>query len=260
MGRVLPPRAWLGLLLCALCAIGLAAAAIAWGRTDGQLKAVPPPHSIHVADHGEADGHPSRPAGPRGTVSLAFAGDVHFQLHLAALLDHPHGALGAITRTLAAADLTMVNLESSITDGGTPEAKEREVASQRYYYRTSPAALDFLAAAGVDVVTMANNHAADYGPIGLKDTLAAIRTSPIPVIGIGRDRQAAFAPYTVSIRGTDFAFLAADASTRESSSSVWAAAPATPGVAAAREGRPRALLAAVRAASRQDDLVVVYLH
>jgi poly-gamma-glutamate synthesis protein (capsule biosynthesis protein) len=107
---------------------------------------------------------------------------------------------------------------------------------------------------------MANNHAADYGPIGLKDTLAAIRTSPIPVIGIGRDSQAAFAPYRVSLRGTDFAFLAADGSKRESSSSVWAATPATPGVAAAHAGKPPALLAAVRAASRQDDVVVVYLH
>ena len=196
----------------------------------------------------------------RATVTLAFAGDMHFQLHLAALLDHPRGALGPIARTLADADLTMVNLESAITDRGTPEAKELEVPGQRYYFRTSPAALDVLAAAGVDVVTMANNHGADYGPIGLEDTLAAIRTSPIPVVGIGRDRRAAFTPYRVSVRGTDFAFLGADASMREGASSVWAAGPTTPGIAAAHADRPRALLAAVRAASRQADVVVVYLH
>jgi poly-gamma-glutamate capsule biosynthesis protein CapA/YwtB (metallophosphatase superfamily) len=129
--------------------------------------------------------------GPQGTVTLAFAGDVHFQLHLAALLDHPSGALGPITQTLKAADVTMVNLESAITDRGTPEAKELEVASQRYYYRTSPAALGVLAAAGIDLVTMANNHGADYGPVGVADTLASIRTSPIPVVGIGRNRRTA---------------------------------------------------------------------
>lgn len=185
---------------------------------------------------------------------------MHFQLHLAALLDHPRGALGPIARTLAAADLSMVNLESAITDRGTPNAKELEAAGQRYYYRTSPAALEVLVAAGIDVVTIANNHGADYGPIGLKDTLAAIRTSPIPVIGIGRDRQAAFAPYRVSIRGTDFAFFGADASQHESASSVWEAGPTTPGIAAAHAARPRALIAAVRAASRQVDVVVVYLH
>jgi hypothetical protein len=261
MSHALPHRARVG-LVAALCAAGLAAATIAWGRADDRLTVVLPPQVDPVADD-PTDGHPSRPsrpAGPRGTVTLAFAGDMHFQLHLAALLDHPRGALGPITRTLKSADLTMVNLESAITDRGTLEAKELEVASQRYYYRTSPAALEVLAAAGIDVVTMANNHGADYGPIGLKDSLAAIRTSPIPVIGIGRDRRAAFAPYRVSIRGTDFAFFGADASQRESASSVWEAGPTTPGIAAAHAARPRALIAAVRAASRQVDVVVVYLH
>jgi poly-gamma-glutamate capsule biosynthesis protein CapA/YwtB (metallophosphatase superfamily) len=198
--------------------------------------------------------------GPRGAVTLAFAGDTHFELHLAALLDRPRGALGPITRTLADADLTMVNLESAITERGTPEAKELEDPSQRFHFRTSPAALDALAAAGVDVVTMANNHGADYGPVGLRDTLRAIRNGPIPVVGIGRNRDEALAPYRVSIRGTDITFFAADASFREGASSVWAAEPTTPGVAAAHASRPRALLAAVRAASLRNDVVVVYLH
>ena len=197
---------------------------------------------------------------PTGVVTLAFAGDVHFQLHLAGLLDGPVDALGSITGTLADADLTMVNLESAITERGIPEPKERENPEDRYWYRTSPAALDLLAAAGVDVVTLANNHGADYGPIGVADTLASIRSSPIPVIGIGRDRKAAFTPYRVSVRGTDFAFFAADRTPREGTSPVWAAAESTPGIAAARAARPRVLLAAVRAASARDDVVVVYLH
>jgi hypothetical protein len=240
-------------LLAVSLAVGLT---VAHGDPARHGTEVTPPSDLSGIDEDTT----AEPVRARGTVTLAFAGDVHFQLHLAALLDHPRGALGPITQTLKAADLTMVNLESSITDRGTPEAKELEVAGQRYYYRTSPAALDVLAAAGVDVVTMANNHGADYGPTGLKDTLAAIRTSPIPVIGIGRDQQAAFTPYRVSIRGTRIAFLAADASKREGTSNVWAAGPATPGIAAARDGKPRALLAAVRAASRQVDVVVVYLH
>ena len=60
----------------------------------------------------------------------------------------PQRALGPITRTLADADLTMVNLESAITERGTPEAKELEDAAERFHFRTSPAALDVLAAAG----------------------------------------------------------------------------------------------------------------
>jgi poly-gamma-glutamate synthesis protein (capsule biosynthesis protein) len=80
------------------------------------------------------------------------------------------------------------------------------------------------------------------------------------VVGVGRDRKAAFAPYRVSIRGTDLTFFGADASFREGASSVWAAGPTNPGLAAAHAARPRVLLAAVRAAARRDDVVVVYLH
>jgi poly-gamma-glutamate synthesis protein (capsule biosynthesis protein) len=194
-------------------------------------------------------------------VTLAFAGDVHFELNLAALLDRrPRGALGPIALTLADADITMVNLESAITERGTPEAKELEDPGQRYHFRTSPAALDVLAAAGVDVVTVANNHGADYGPVGLQDTLRVKRTSPVPVVGIGANRRAAFTPYRVALRGSTFAFFGADGSFREGASSVWAAGVSNPGIAAAHTDRPGALLSAVRAASRRGDVVVVYLH
>lgn len=242
----------------------LAGAALLLGACRGTPQTVtishPEPTPVPTPQaHGPLES-PTKPTGPRGTVTLAFAGDMHFEAHLAALLEHPHDALGPITRTLGDADLTMVNLESAITERGTPEAKELEIPDRRFYYRTPPAALDVLDAAGIDVVTMANNHGADYGPVGLRDTLAAIRTGPVPVVGIGRDRRAAFAPYRVSVRGTELAFLAADASPREGSSSVWAAGPRTPGIAAARADRPRALLDAVRAATRQVDVVVVYLH
>ena len=63
--------------------------------------------------------------------------------------------------------------------------------------------------AGIDAVTMANNHAADYGPVGLSDTLKAIPNSPIPVVGIGADEQSAYAPHYLDVRGTRIALLAA---------------------------------------------------
>ena len=132
-----------------------------------------------VSDTDEDD--PFAPARAQGTVTLAFAGDTHFQLHLAALLDHPRGALGPIAGTLGEADLTMVNLESAITERGTREAKDsRSPASATI--TAPPRALDLLAAAGVDVVTVANNHGADYGPVGLVDTLRRSH-SPIPWSG-----------------------------------------------------------------------------
>jgi poly-gamma-glutamate synthesis protein (capsule biosynthesis protein) len=193
-------------------------------------------------------------------VTLAFAGDTHFQLNLAPLLDHPRGALGPIEDVLGDADLTMLNLESALTQGGSWDPKELEAPSDRFWYRAPPRALDLLAGAGVDVVTVANNHGADYGPEGLADTLRAAERSPIPVIGVGRDRAAAFTPYRVTVGHTRIAFLAADASTREGRSPIWEAGPRSPGIAAARGSRTHALLRAVRTAAAHDEVVVVYLH
>ena len=199
------------------------------------------------------------PPPPPRVVTLAFAGDMHFQLHLAALLDDPRG-LGPVRAALASADVAMVNLESAVTERGTLDPKDLETPGDRYWYRAPATALRFLADAGVDVVTVANNHGADYGPEGLRDTVRAAHDSPVAVIGVGADREHAFAGHRVTVHGTELAFLAADASPLESTSGVWSAGRRTPGLAAAHDARPRALLAAVREADRAVDVVVVYLH
>src|SRR3954470_6167334 len=212
-----------------------------------------------AADHTPAQVGPAAPREHHHAVTLAFAGDVHFQLNAAALLDDPRG-LGPISRALGDADVTMVNLESAITEGGDWDPKVLEKPAKRFWFRAPARALDVLADAGVDVVTVANNHGADLGAVGLHDTLLAARDAPLAVVGAGQDRAHAFAPYRVRVHGTDLAFLAADASTLESTSSTWTAGRRTPGLAAAREPRPRVLLRAVRRAKRDADVVVVYLH
>ena len=235
----------------ALLAVTTPTACSTPGGTSGAER---PPTTIGSTTR--ADGPVGRPK----VVTLAFAGDMHFELYLDALLNDGSQGLGPMRRSLAGADVAMVNLESAITERGTPDPKRLETSDDRYWFRASPAALTFLADAGVDVVTMANNHAADYGPVGLADTLRAAARAPVAVVGVGRDRAAAFAPYRVTVHATDLAFLAADASPREGSSTVWAAGPRSPGVAAAREPVPGDLLAAVRRASQEADVVVVYLH
>lgn len=193
-------------------------------------------------------------------ITLAFAGDAHFEFHLTDLFEDPGAGLGPINRVLSDADVTVVNLETAITTRGTPEPKELEVPSNRYHFRTAPAALDVLAAAGVDAVSMANNHAADYGPLGMQDTLRAKAESPIAVLGVGRNRREAFAPYRVTVRGTEIAVVAADASPREGASTLWGATDDEPGTAAARGPRPEVLLEQVRRLARTADVVVVYMH
>ena len=64
----------------------------------------------------------------------------------------------------------MLNLETPITRRGARDPKELEDAGNRFHFRTSARALDVLADAGVDVVSVANNHVGDYGPVGMADT------------------------------------------------------------------------------------------
>ncbi len=188
---------------------------------------------------------------PASDVTLAFAGDVHFAGRVRPRLrSHPRDVLGPIGAVLARADIAMINLESAVTDGGTPEPKE-------FHFRAPPAALTALAAAGVDVVTMANNHGVDYGPAGLADTLAAARTPLVSVIGIGADAAQAYAPYLTNVRGTRVAILAAS-QVSDRTAAVWAAGQTSPGIATAFA--IDRLLAAVQAARARADLVVVYLH
>ncbi|HEY5879342.1 MAG TPA: CapA family protein, partial [Nakamurella sp.] len=85
---------------------------------------------------------------PAGTITLAFAGDVNFEGRTAGrLAADPATVFGAATPGLAAADLTVVNLETAIATGGAPEPKS-------FTFRAPPSALDALREAGVDVASM----------------------------------------------------------------------------------------------------------
>jgi poly-gamma-glutamate synthesis protein (capsule biosynthesis protein) len=192
------------------------------------------------------------------SVTLTFAGDVHFEGRVAALLDSRYATLGPMSSALRGADVAVVNLESALTSGGSPAPKELEDPSRRYWFRSPPSALALLDRSGVDVVSLANNHGADYGAAGLRDTLRVSRNSPVAVIGVGRDPEQAFRPYQTSIDGVEVAVLAADASPLESNASIWDVGSRGPGLAAARDDTR--LLAAVRAANAHSDVVAVYLH
>jgi poly-gamma-glutamate capsule biosynthesis protein CapA/YwtB (metallophosphatase superfamily) len=183
---------------------------------------------------------------------MSFAGDVHFSGRVGKRLANDPATVFAQARpALANADLTMVNLETAITDGnGSPQAKA-------FTFHAPSAAFTALREAGVDVATMANNHGADYGAGGLADTLRAIRRSAFPVVGIGRDAAAAFAPYTTSLHGVRVAIIAADQVQDETTLRLFSAGPGRPGVANAFDPR---LISAVKRARAAGYVVVVYLH
>ncbi|MFO6454135.1 MULTISPECIES: CapA family protein [unclassified Aeromicrobium] len=211
---------------------------------------------------GEADApHEGDPAAlPRAEVTLAFAGDVHFEDRLARVVRRSDSTLGPLSTVLQDADVAVVNLETALTSRGSPTRKELETPSARYWFRAPAAALDVLDRSGVDVVSMANNHAGDYGGVGLRDALRAGRRGPVSIVGIGEDAAEAFRPWEEEVRGVRVAVLAADASTRESRTPIWAAGPTWGGIAAARVPRTERLLEAVRDVAGRADIVAVYLH
>ncbi|HEX8082077.1 MAG TPA: CapA family protein [Jatrophihabitans sp.] len=192
----------------------------------------------------------SSSASAGGVVRLGFAGDVHFALRTAdRLANDPKTVFGPAVPGLSAPDLTMVNLETAISVGGQAENKA-------FTFQAPPSAFTALKAAGIDLVSMANNHSADYGSDGLAQTFAAIKRTRFPVVGIGANAREAYAPYYTEINGVRLAFIAAH-QVREETLANFTATDADPGVASAYSER---LPLAVRAAKAKADAVIVYLH
>jgi hypothetical protein len=234
----------------------------ACGGGDDPGQATPASQTTRAAEASATTARPTTTAPERaGTtreptgepVTLAFGGDVHFEGAIGSrLAADPGTTFGPIAGVLRRADLAVVNLETAVTDGGTPAPKE-------FTFRAPPSAFTALKGAGVDVASMANNHGMDFGVAGLRDSLAAARAARFPVIGIGRDAAEAFRPYRVTVKGQRIAVIGATQVLDSSLAAAWSAGGAgKPGLASAYdEGR---LLAAVRAARAEADTLVVDLH
>jgi poly-gamma-glutamate capsule biosynthesis protein CapA/YwtB (metallophosphatase superfamily) len=198
---------------------------------------------------------PSAPASPApaspapGEAVLAFAGDVHFTGRTLRLLQDPQTAFGPFARVLSAADFAMVNMETAVTTRGTPQPKT-------YHFRAPVSAYSAIKAAGVDLVSVANNHTLDYGRVGLTDTLDSARKAGMPVVGAGRDAAEAYQPYRVTVGGVRLAVLAF--SQVHELSSTWRATDSRPGIAVAFD--QARTTAAVRAARADADVVIVFMH
>jgi poly-gamma-glutamate synthesis protein (capsule biosynthesis protein) len=228
-----------------LLAAGAGACADPGGPSARWVAPSPPPASVTN----------STPAG-LAEITLAFAGDVHFvetdggvANRTGRLLADPETAFGPVAEWFTEADVSMINLETAVTNGGSPEPKT-------FLFRAPPATFDAIRAAGVDLVSLANNHALDYGRDGLADTLANAADAGVAVVGAGADAAAAYAPWVTEVRGVRVAYLGFS-QVHELWES-WRARDDRAGIAYAMD--TERALAAVRAASGEADVVVVYMH
>lgn len=195
---------------------------------------------------------PSQQVGSGEPVTFVFGGDIHFDGPLAGTLaDDPGSILAGVQPVLQDADVAVVNLETAIGDRGTKASKE-------FNFQAPPTAFTALMDSGVDVIGMANNHALDYGQDGLLQTFAAAKEMQAPILGIGGNELAAFAPWTSEINGQRVSVIAATSVLDGNLIDDWTATADHPGVASAK--RLDSLLAAVRAAREESDTVAVFLH
>lgn len=205
-----------------------------------------------AAPEEETPGEPSR-------TTLVFAGDILFDDRyavMAGMKARGGGIEGAISSDLLSvmreADIFMVNNEFPYTDRGTP------VPGKTYTFRAKPEYVSYLKDMGVDIVSLANNHAYDYGEVSLTDSMDALSEAGIPYVGAGHNLSEAVQPVVFEINGVSIAVLSATQIERTANPESKGATETSPGVFRCMD--PERLVGELRKADEEYDFVVLYVH
>ena len=175
-----------------------------------------------MAMQGQREGQPGE-AAERERITLALTGDVMLGRLVAPILETEGTQFpwGDVLPLLAGADLTLINLECVIARGGRPWARWPKA----FHFRAGLAALDALQAAGVDFVSLANNHVLDFEEEALLEMLGHLDARGIAHAGAGRDAAEAERPALLEAKGIRVGVLAFT-----DNEPGWAATPTTPGI------------------------------
>lgn len=184
-------------------------------------------------------------------IRVALAGDTMFGRGVAEVLaSNPDHVLLApeVVEAAADADLFVLNLECCLSGRGEPWP----APGKPFFFRGPPRAAEILAGWGVDCVTLANNHALDFGAEALLDTLDHLAAAGIAVTGAGPDVASARRPALLRANGFGLAVLGITDHPED-----FAAGPQSPGVAHAdlRAGVPAWVEEALRGAEADAALV-----
>lgn len=168
----------------------------------------------------------------------------------------PAYAWGDALAPLAAADLRIVNLETSITTSP-------HFAPKGINYRMHPANAGVLRAARIDCCTLANNHVMDFGNEGLRETIETLAAHGIASAGAGRNLAEASAPAVLPLTPDRRVLVIALGMPSSGIPHAWAATPERPGVhlvASPDEASLRHLAALLRDWRRPGDIAVASVH
>ena len=200
----------------------------------------------------------------KGRVLMAFGGDVMMGrryyspffddpvlIEEGSILSDSKAILSHIKPYLTVADFAAVNLESQLAES-TPS--QRAPKGVTFYSR--PETVDALQWAGIDYVTLGNNHTYDYLDEGLTSTLAALDEKGLSYSGAGLTEQEALKPYIYKTDKVDYAMLGYVA--WEGSKAIKQAANSEQGGAAF--GTMENIIAAVNKANEQNQVAIVQYH
>jgi poly-gamma-glutamate capsule biosynthesis protein CapA/YwtB (metallophosphatase superfamily) len=161
-----------------------------------------------------AQGYWADQATPLGNpVNVTVAGDIIFgrtvHSRMVRYNDFAH-PLRKVAPRLHDADLTIANLECSMSDN-----TEKPDDPFTFMFTTNAAAVEGLVLAGIDGVSLANNHSMNFGKLGLSDTLAGLAANKITAFGGGMNLAEARKPGLFTAKGVSFAFLGYDGITAD---------------------------------------------
>ena len=217
---------------------------------DSEPPRAEPTHSPTATPTPTATARPERPA---PTTTLTVVGDIMLGRGVTG-----RPALRPMAARLAAADITVGNLESTLAVLGPPNPVQGDP------FTASPAVRADLRAAGFDVIGLANNHVGDYGDASLVETVSLLRAGGFATFGAGADLRAAREPAVLRRDGTSFGFLGfnaigetAEAGPGQPGALSVSMPPRTGPLDTAELGR---VLADVRRLDREVDVVVVLPH
>ena len=156
-----------------------------------------------------------------------------------------------LTELARSVDLLVCNLECAISDRGEPWPDP----DKPFFFRAPPVAAEVLAQLGVGCVTLANNHALDFGPVALLDTCRHLADAGIACVGAGADEEAAHLPARLMAGGIEVAILGVT-----DHPSQYAAGPARPGVAFGKLGPDLPTWVHEEMAAKSADVLLVSPH
>lgn len=185
--------------------------------------------------------------------SLLFAGDIYFSNHVLNAYDRVGGIGGvlgeSLRETIAESDIFMANLEFPFSDRGT------QAADKQFTFRVSPSRVSILQEIGPEIVTVANNHALDYGTDALLDTCDTLDSAGILHVGAGKNLEEAKQPQIIEKNGKKIGFLGAS---RVFPTGGWAAGSSHPGMFSAYD--TASVVQEIQKVKKECDYLVVYVH